>query len=198
FHDAPVRPAIGDAGSHSPQASIPRFAAPLRNPCARWIDEAPWVDGPRPWLMARAAAMGRTTATRLAGITDRKLETMVGADAGADARVADLEQALPEVKVLRGLEERRAHQWDRALDPHAGLPLAVVLPHDTAQVQQIVRYAAERNTPLVPRGAGSGLSGGASARADGIVISMAEMTALEIDPVTRMAQVEPGVLNADL
>src|SRR5699024_1885883 len=136
--------------------------------------------------------------TRLAGITDRKLETMVGADAGADARVADLEQALPEVKVLRGLEERRAHQWDRALDPHAGLPLAVVLPHDTAQVQQIVRYAAERNIPLVPRGAGSGLSGGASARADGIVISMAEMTALEIDPVTRMAQVEPGVLNADL
>lgn len=123
---------------------------------------------------------------------------MVGADAGADARVADLEQALPEVKVLRGLEERRAHQWDRALDPHAGLPLAVVLPHDTAQVQQIVRYAAERNIPLVPRGAGSGLSGGASARADGIVISMAEMTALEIDPVTRMAQVEPGVLNADL
>jgi glycolate oxidase len=112
--------------------------------------------------------------------------------------VDGLIRALPGVKVLRGLDEREAHRWDRALDPNAGLPMAVVLPHTTEQVQQVVRYAGARGIPIVPRGAGSGLSGGASAVEGGIVVSMAEMTHVEIDPVTRMAFVEPGVINADL
>lgn len=122
----------------------------------------------------------------------------MGVDVDADQQAADLERALPGVTVLRGIAERREHQWDRAYDPNAGVPLAVVLPRSTQEVQHVVRYAAKRGIPLVPRGAGSGLSGGASGREDAIVVSMARMTALEIDPVTRMAQVEPGVVNADL
>ncbi|WP_163543117.1 FAD-binding oxidoreductase [Occultella kanbiaonis] len=113
-------------------------------------------------------------------------------------RIEELVQALPGLKVLHGIDEREAHRWDRALDPNAGLPMAVVLPQTTEQVQQVVRYAGARSIPIVPRGAGSGLSGGASAVEGGIVVSMAQMTHVEIDPVTRMAFVEPGVINADL
>lgn len=109
-----------------------------------------------------------------------------------------LRQALPEVKVLSADDELQAHRWDRALDPNAGTPLAVLLPRSTEDVQAIVRYAGAHSIPLVPRGAGSGLSGGASAVDGCLVISMAEMTDYEIDPVTRMATVQPGIINADL
>lgn len=112
--------------------------------------------------------------------------------------LAQLRQALPEVKVLSAEEELQAHRWDRALDPNAGVPLAVVLPRSTEEVQAIVRYAGAHHLPLVPRGAGSGLSGGASAVDGCLVVSMAEMTDYEIDPVTRMVTVQPGVINADL
>lgn len=123
---------------------------------------------------------------------------MVGVEADTDSGAADLERALPGVKILRDLPQRHAHQWDRALDPNAQLPIAVAVPHSTEQVQQIVRYAAQHGMPLVPRGAGSGLSGGASGVEGGIVVSLAEMTDIQIDPVTRMAQVEPGAINAEV
>ena len=119
-------------------------------------------------------------------------------DQGARDPLAELQATLPQVKVLSADEELQAHRWDRSLDPNAGTPLAVVLPRSTEDVQAIVRYAGETGIPLVPRGAGSGLSGGASAVDGCLVISMAEMTDYEIDPVTRMVTVQPGVINADL
>ncbi|WP_022918966.1 FAD-binding oxidoreductase [Ruania albidiflava] len=112
--------------------------------------------------------------------------------------LAQLREALPQVEVLSAVEELQAHRWDRALDPDAGTPLAVLRPRSTEDVQAIVRYAGEHGIPLVPRGAGSGLSGGASAVDGCLVVSMASMTDYEIDPVTRMAVVQPGVINADL
>ncbi len=115
-----------------------------------------------------------------------------------DGALAHLRESLPNLEVLSAADELQAHRWDRALDPGAGTPLAVVLPRSTEQVQQIVRYAGEHSIPLVPRGAGSGLSGGASAVDGCLVVSMARMTDYEIDPVTRMAFVQPGVINADL
>src|SRR5699024_6464094 len=77
----------------------------------------------------------------------------------SDDALAQLREALPQVEVLSAVEELQAHRWDRALDPDAGTPLAVLRPRSTADVQAIVRYAGEHGIPLVPRGAGSGLSG---------------------------------------
>lgn len=88
------------------------------------------------------------------------------------------------------------YRRDRALDPDAGMPLAVVRAESTEQVQAAVRFAARHDLAIVPRGAGSGLSGGASAVDGCLVISTERMTAIEIDPVTRTAVVQPGLMNA--
>ncbi|WP_210648661.1 FAD-binding oxidoreductase [Nocardioides sp. SYSU D00065] len=88
------------------------------------------------------------------------------------------------------------HDWSR--DPDAGLPVAVVRAEDHRQVQAALRWAAAHAVPVVPRGAGSGLSGGASAVDGGIVLSLERMRTIEIDPDCQVAVVEPGALNADV
>jgi glycolate oxidase len=92
--------------------------------------------------------------------------------------------------------EKYRHDWSR--DPSAGRPLAVVRAEDAGQVQVAVRWAAAHRVPVVPRGAGSGLSGGSSARDDGIVLSLERMTAIEIDTSCQVAVVEPGAFNRDV
>ena len=76
--------------------------------------------------------------------------------------------------------------------------MAVARPTNADQVQQIVRWAAEHRVPVVPRGAGSGLSGGSSAVDGGLVLSLERMRAIEIDVDTRVAVVEPGAFNAEV
>ena len=90
------------------------------------------------------------------------------------------------------------YRWDRANDPDAGVPLAVVRAGSTEDVQAAVRFAAAHGVPVVPRGAGSGLSGGASAVDGCLVVSTERMTAIEVDPVTRTAVVQPGLMNAQV
>jgi len=90
--------------------------------------------------------------------------------------------------------EKYRHDWSR--DPSAGTPAAVVRAEDAGQVQAAVRWAAEHRVPLVPRGAGSGLSGGSSAVDGGIVLSLERMNAVEIDTDCQVAVVEPGAFNA--
>ena len=90
------------------------------------------------------------------------------------------------------------YRFDWARDPGAGRPIAVVRARDAADVQTTVRWAAEFGVPVVPRGAGSGLSGGSSAVDGGIVLSMERMRAIEIDVATRVAVVEPGAFNAEV
>jgi glycolate oxidase len=92
--------------------------------------------------------------------------------------------------------ENYRHDWAR--DPSAGTPIAVARPTDATQVQAIVRWAAEHRVPVVPRGAGSGLSGGSSAVDGGLVLSLERMRAIEIDVDTRVAVVEPGAFNAEV
>lgn len=78
-------------------------------------------------------------------------------------------------------------------------PIAVVFPRSVAEVQIIVRWAARHQVVLVPRGAGTGVSGGAHASADSVVLSLERMDRiLEIHPEDEIAVVEPGVVNADL
>jgi glycolate oxidase len=79
------------------------------------------------------------------------------------------------------------------------LPEAVVLPGTHEEVVEVVKLAARHRIPIVPRGAGTGLSGGAVTLHGGIALQVTRMRRiLEIDPVTRTALVEPGVVNKDL
>jgi glycolate oxidase len=109
-----------------------------------------------------------------------------------------LRAALPGDVVVTGpaVVEKYRHDWSR--DPSAGTPLAVVRAEDAAQVQTAVRWAAAHRVPVVPRGAGSGLSGGSSAVDGGIVLSLERMVAIEIDTSCQVAVVEPGAFNKDV
>lgn len=79
------------------------------------------------------------------------------------------------------------------------LPDAVVFPSTTAEVAAVVKLAAEYGVPIVARGAGTGLSGGAVVTSGGIVVSLARMKKiLEIDVENQRARVQPGVVNLDL
>lgn len=112
--------------------------------------------------------------------------------------VSSLTSALPASAVITDPDSMDAYRWDRANDPDAGVPLAVVRATSTADVQAVVKIAAEAKVPIVPRGAGSGLSGGSSAIAGGIVLSLDRMREISIDPITRMAVVQPGAFNAEV
>src|SRR5690606_4194868 len=83
-----------------------------------------------------------------------------------------------------------AYRQDRAKDPAAGLPPAVVRARDTADVSATLRWASANRVPVVPRGAGSGLSGGATAVDGGLGLSTEKMRAIDVDPVTRTAVVQ--------
>ncbi|OFE16964.1 FAD-linked oxidase [Humibacillus sp. DSM 29435] len=80
----------------------------------------------------------------------------------------------------------------------AGVPLGVVRARDVADVQVTMRWAAAHGIPIVPRGAGSGLSGGSCAVDGCIVLSLERMRTVEIDRGTRTAVVEPGALNVEV
>ncbi len=100
--------------------------------------------------------------------------------------------------VLARTEELFAYEAD-GLTLHQGKPVAVVLPRDKTEVQRIVRACRANGVPFVPRGAGTGLSGGATAIEGGVVIELQRMNAiLRVDPDDRHAVVQPGVVNADL
>ena len=90
------------------------------------------------------------------------------------------------------------YRFDWSRDPTAGIPIAVVRPSNAAEVQAAIRWAAEHRVPVVPRGAGSGLSGGSSAVGGGIVVSLERMCSIEIDVAARVAVVEAGAFNADV
>lgn len=105
---------------------------------------------------------------------------------------------LPEGAVITNPDSMEAYRRDRAEDPNAGTPIAVVRATSTEDVQTVIRIAAATGTPVVPRGAGSGLSGGSTAVDGGIVLSLDKMRQVDIDPVTRIATVQPGAFNADV
>lgn len=110
----------------------------------------------------------------------------------------ELNAALPEGRVITEPATMENYRWDRANDPDAGIPLAVVRPETTEEVQTVIRAAAAARVPVVPRGAGSGLSGGSTAVSGGIVLSMERMRRIEVEPLTRTAVVQPGAFNAEV
>src|ERR1700678_2160164 len=91
--------------------------------------------------------------------------------------------------------ELRTYECD-GLTSHRAVPALAVLPQTAEQVASVVRECAAASIPFVARGSGTGLSGGALPREDGVLIVMSQMRSiLEIDPVSRRAVVEPGVTN---
>ncbi len=89
------------------------------------------------------------------------------------------------------------YEYDGSVD--RGTPVFVVLPETTEEVSEIVRIARENSLPVVARGAGTGLSGGAIAEHGGVVIAMSRMSKIiEINDRDRYAVVQPGVVNLDL
>ena len=107
------------------------------------------------------------------------------------------EALLDPIRVIDHPLERRLYARDGSIaQGDCGL---VVLPETTAEVVACVRLARELGVPVVPRGSGTGLCGGAVPLDGAIVLSVARMTrVLEIDPTVPCARVEPGVLNLDL
>jgi glycolate oxidase len=104
-------------------------------------------------------------------------------------------QFLAAESVLSREEERRPYECD-GLSVYRELPLLVVLPETVEQVQRILRICAEHQVPVVARGAGTGLSGGALPLANGVLLSLAKFNRiLGIDSDNRCARVQPGVRN---
>ena len=110
----------------------------------------------------------------------RRLETLLGPD-----------------KVLWRPEELLLYEYDGAVD--TARPDAVVLPSETADVAALARFCSRHHVPIVPRGAGTGLSGGAIPVFGGVIISFARMARiLEIDVPGLRAVVQPGLVNLHL
>jgi glycolate oxidase len=124
--------------------------------------------------------------------------TMPSVDAGISLLEA-IHAALPGMRLLEDAVDRESYRNDETAYLAAGLPLAVALPETTAEVATLVRLAAEHRVPVVPRGAGSGLSGGAAGIEGGLTIALTRMNrVLEIDRANLVVVTQPGILNADL
>ncbi|MCW8935506.1 MAG: glycolate oxidase subunit GlcD [Gammaproteobacteria bacterium] len=109
--------------------------------------------------------------------------------------ISRLENILPSASVLHQKEDLHPYECD-GLSAYRNLPLAVVLPNEIEQVQAILKVCNELDVPVVARGAGTGLSGGALPLSDGILLSLAKFKEIiDIDPVQRVARVQPGVRN---
>jgi glycolate oxidase len=129
--------------------------------------------------------------------------TIIYAQRGRHA-VDDREGLIEEFKAVVGdayvvhePEDLIVFEYDGSVD--RALPLAVVLPATTEEVSGVVKAAHRHGLPIVARGAGTGLSGGAIAEQGGIVVALTRMTnILEIDAENRLAVVESGVVNIDL
>ena len=108
---------------------------------------------------------------------------------------AALREIVPGEGVIDAEREMRPYESD-GLTAYRQLPMLVVLPETTAQVSAVLRYCHENGIKVVPRGAGTSLSGGALPLADGVLLGMAKFNRIrEIDYENRLAVVEPGVTN---
>jgi glycolate oxidase len=117
----------------------------------------------------------------------------------SEGLLARLRDGLPAEALLTDPDVTASYANDMASFCPAGTPAVVVLPRTVEHVQHVMRVATELGVPVVPQGARTGLSGGANASEGCVVLSLVKMDRiLEINPVDRIAVVEPGVINATL
>lgn len=111
------------------------------------------------------------------------------------ALVKALQARLPELEILQQQEELKPYECD-GLSAYRTTPMVVVLPRHLDEVQGVLRLCHERQVPVVVRGAGTGLSGGALPLEKGVLLVMARFNQiLHIDPDARTARIQPGVRN---
>jgi glycolate oxidase len=111
--------------------------------------------------------------------------------------VEELRRIVGREAVIDSANDLRIFERDASIE--GALPDAVVLPATTEQVAGVIKVAAQHHIPVVPRGAGTGLSGGAVTIRGGIALQVTRMRRiLELDPVAQTALVEPGVVNQEL
>ena len=116
-------------------------------------------------------------------------------DARPDEVATALRQILPADCVLAREEELRPYECD-GLSVFRQRPMLVVLPRTEEEVRQILMTCRRMSVPVVARGAGTGLSGGSTPHAAGVLLSLARLNQiLELDPVARIARLQPGVRN---
>ena len=111
--------------------------------------------------------------------------------------IRSLERVVGREAVLWRPEELIAFEYDGTID--RARPQAVVFPTNAEHVAEVVRIALDAGLPVTPRGAGTGLSGGAVAALGGVVVALTRMKRIiEVDSENRLAVVEPGVVNLEL
>ena len=105
----------------------------------------------------------------------------------------------PDATLISDPDITASYSRDQAPFASAAAPFAVLLAHSAAEISIALKYANENSIPVVTRGAGSGLSGGANSTADSLVISLEKMNQIiEIDSANQIARVQAGVINLDL
>ncbi|WP_172148419.1 glycolate oxidase subunit GlcD [Pseudomonas tumuqii] len=111
------------------------------------------------------------------------------------ALLAALREQLPDLDVLHTQEDLKPYECD-GLSAYTATPMLVVLPERIEQVERLLKLCYQRGVPVVARGAGTGLSGGALPLEQGILLVMARFNKiLEVNPAGRFARVQPGVRN---
>ncbi|HLP81290.1 MAG TPA: FAD-linked oxidase C-terminal domain-containing protein, partial [Nitrosomonas sp.] len=109
--------------------------------------------------------------------------------------ITELRSFLPPEAVLHEIEDLKPYECD-GLSAYRQLPMIVALPHTEEQIVRILQLCHVSNTPVVARGAGTGLSGGALPHAQGVLLSLAKLNRIiAVDPFARIARVQPGVRN---
>src|SRR3954465_15105171 len=123
------------------------------------------------------------------------LEPPIQSSIAKSELVAQLATVLPAGSLLHRAEDLRPYECD-GLSAHCQVPLAVALPENEQQVREVLRICHAARVPVVARGAGTGLSGGAMPHAQGVTLGLSKLKRiLEIDPVARIARLQPGVRN---
>jgi len=122
-----------------------------------------------------------------------------GTDKATEVLIAELTRELPDMRLLTDDSDLESYRFDETAYLRAGHPLAVAFPRSTSDVQTIVRLCGQTKTPIVARGAGTGLSGGAVAIDGALTVSFTQMRSiLEIDPANLTVTTQPGIINAEL
>ena len=111
----------------------------------------------------------------------------------------ELKQRLPEQRIQTDADVLAAYSQDRAIFEKGGSAAVLVNPRSTDEVVAAVEAAVAANAIIVPRGAGTGLTGAANAIDGCMILSLHKMNEiLEVDEINRMARVQPGVINSEL